>query len=333
MQQPDFQYAGQTGTPSVLFVDDEAHILSSLQREFRSSRWPVILADNALQGLQALEQYPVGVVVSDNDMPGMGGVEFLAHVRNRWPDVCRVMLTGKASMQVAISAINHCGATHFITKPWQTDELHSVVENSIEQFQMVQTLRSGREDLYRALVQAVELKDPYTKGHCDRVADYAVLLGSALGLSPLMLQHLRNGSILHDCGKIGVPELVLNKPGRLNDEEFAHIRHHPVQGGEVARQANLPAEVINIILYHHERFMGGGYPEGLHGTHIPLEARIVAIADVFDALTSSRPYRDGIAWEEALSIMQHSMADHFDPELLQRFYTLEALNERLSIIL
>jgi putative nucleotidyltransferase with HDIG domain len=314
---------------SVLFVDDEPHILSSLKREFRDFSRPVHLADSALKGLQLLEQHPIGVVVSDNDMPVMGGVEFLSQVRSRWPDVSRIMLTGKANMQVAIEAINRCGASQFITKPWNVEEIRRVVEESLEQHRMVQTMRSGREDLYRALVHTVELKDPYTRGHSDRVADYAVMLGRSLGLPPLTLQHLRNGSILHDCGKIGVPELVLNKPGRLSEVEFEQIKHHPVQGGKVARQANLPSEVINIITYHHERFCGGGYPEGLVGNAIPLEAQIVAIADVFDALTSSRPYRDAISHNEAFNIMQYSMAEHFAPELLQRFCSLDVLQGML----
>jgi putative nucleotidyltransferase with HDIG domain len=307
---------------SVLFVDDESHILTSLKREFRDFPHPVCFAESGPDGLQLLEQHRIGVVVSDNNMPGMEGVEFLSHVRTRWPDVCRIMLTGKASMQVAISAINRCGASQFITKPWNAAEMRKIVEDALDTHRMTRAMRSGNDDLCRALAHTVELKDRYTKGHCDRVAEYAVLLGTSLGLSPVALRHIHNGSILHDCGKIAVPELILNKPDRLSNEEFEYIRHHPVRGCEVARQANLPDEVVHIILYHHERFQGGGYPEGLSGDSIPLEARIVAIADVFDALTSSRSYRKALASDEAFSVMQTSMGSHFDPVFLQQFCCL-----------
>lgn len=304
---------------SVLFVDDDPSILNALRREFRSFPSHTFFASSAQEGLDMLEQHQIGVVVSDNDMPDMKGVEFLSLVRSRDPDVCRIVLTGAADLSVAIAAINRCGASRFITKPWSSSELRQVVEESIEEFRALRAMRSGKEGVYRALAHTVELKDPYTKGHCDRVADYALQLAHGIGLQEPMLSHIRHGCILHDCGKIAVPGIVLNKPGSLNEEEFEQIKHHPVKGGEVARQAELPQEVVNIILYHHERYSGGGYPEGLSGEEIPLEARIVAIADVYDALASSRPYREGMPHESVLNVMQTMAASHFDPHLLRQF--------------
>ncbi len=304
---------------SVLFVDDEPSVLNALKRVFRGFHQRTFFAESALEGLALLEQHAIGVVVSDNNMPEIGGIEFLLSVRTRYPDVCRIMLTGKPSLQVAIDAINRCSTSRFITKPWKNEELLNIVEEAMDEYRIVRAMRTGQESVYRALAHTVELKDPYTKGHCDRVADYALQLGVTLNLSEKMLEHIRHGSILHDCGKIAVPGAFLNKPGRLNEEELESIKHHPVKGGEVARQANLPKEVINIILYHHERYQGGGYPEGLIGDAIPLEAQIVALADVYDALVSTRPYREVMPHADAVSIMQTSMADHFSLDLLKMF--------------
>ena len=304
---------------SVLFVDDEPAVLSALKREFRWLAQRTYFAESASEAISLLEQHTIGVVVSDNNMPEIGGIEFLSLIRSRYPDVCRIMLTGKPNMQTAIDAINQCKTSRFITKPWKTDELRTVVKEALDEYRVLRAMRSGQESVYRALAHTVELKDPYTKGHCDRVADYALQLGVALNLSEKMLEHIRHGSILHDCGKIAVPEAYLNKPGRLNDLEMESIKNHPVKGEEVARQANLPTEVLNIILYHHERYQGGGYPKGLAGDAIPLEAQIVALADVYDALVSSRPYREAIPHAEAVSIMQTSMVDHFSLDLLRIF--------------
>lgn len=304
---------------SVLFVDDETHVLSALRRAFRGFSQRTFFAESALEGLALLEQHPIGVVVSDNNMPEIGGIEFLSLVRSRYPDVCRIMMTGKPSLQVAIDAINCCSTSRFITKPWTTEELTSVVEEAIDEYRIVRAMRTGQESVYRALAHTLELKDPYTKGHCDRVAEYALQLGATLNLPETMLEHIRHGSILHDCGKIAVPEAYLNKAGSLNADEFESIKRHPVKGAEVARQAHLPREVINIILYHHERYHGGGYPEGLVGGGIPLESQIVALADVYDALVSSRPYREAKLHVEAIEIMGTVMVTHFDADLLELF--------------
>lgn len=304
---------------SVLFVDDEPAVLNALQRVFRTAQLPAYYASNAEAGLTLLKQHQIGVVVSDVAMPGMDGITFLALVREHYPDISRVVLTGTTDLSVVINAINCSGASRFITKPWRGDDLRQTVAAAVAEYRTLRAMRSGKEEIYRALAHTVELKDPYTKGHCDRVADYALQLATVAGLQPPLLSHIRHGAILHDCGKIAVPSVVLNKPGRLNDEEFQKIRHHPIKGGEVARQAQLPQEVINIIQYHHERYQGGGYPEGLIGDAIPLEARIVAIADVYDALTSSRPYRTGISLTSALTIMQDMADSHFDPLLFKLF--------------
>jgi len=266
-----------------------------------------------------MEQEEVWVVVSDYLMPGMRGIEFLSKVKARWPQAIRIMMTAYADLSIAIDAINKSEAFRFVTKPWNNQELMEVVDEGLMRYQLVQSLGAEDETVYLSLAQTVELKDPYTKGHCDRVARYAVALAKVAGVEEQGLDDIKHGSWLHDCGKIGVPERVLNFPGRLNEDDMESVMQHPRWGAEVARQAHMSEAVVNVILYHHEQFNGCGYPSGLSGKDIPLEARIVAIADVFDALYSDRPYRKAYTLERVIEIMQEMTHTHFDPELVQLF--------------
>lgn len=288
---------------TVLFVDDEPWVLSALHRLFADTEYRCLFCGSPEEALRLAETEKIRVVVSDNQMPGMSGIDFLYRLKMVSPDTVRIMMTAYANLGVAISAINKSEAFRFITKPWDNDELLALVAEGLARYSMLHSLRSHDEAHYRSLAQTVELKDPYTRGHCDRVADYAERLARAAGVDEPLLTCIRHGSILHDCGKIGVPEKVLNFPGKLTLEEFAVVKQHPDWGTQVAREANLPEAVINVILYHHERIDGSGYPAGLAGSHIPLEARIVAIADVFDALTSDRPYRQANTFVEATEIL------------------------------
>jgi HD-GYP domain-containing protein (c-di-GMP phosphodiesterase class II) len=234
------------------------------------------------------------------------------------------MMTAYADLTIAIEAINKSEAYRFVTKPWNNQELMDTVDEALMRYQLIQTLKNEDETLYLSLAQTVELKDPYTKGHCDRVAGYAVSLAQAAGLDDISINDIKHGSWLHDCGKIGVPEGVLNNPGRLSEDDFEKVMQHPRWGSEVARQAHMSETVINIILYHHERYDGKGYPTGLKGEHIPIESRIVALADVFDALYSDRPYRKAYDFDQALEIMAEMTQTHFDPHLAQLFLPIAA---------
>ncbi len=173
----------------------------------------------------------------------------------------------------------------------------------------------------RALVAAVEARDPYTRGHSDRVTAYALSIGHQLGMPEARLEILELAGLLHDVGKIGVPEAVLNKPARLQTTEFDVIHRHPVQGADIVRNIRHPltADVTRAVLHHHERWDGQGYPQGLSGTDIPLEARILAVADTFDALTSDRPYRKGMTGEEADRILATLAGTQLDPEVAAAF--------------
>ena len=309
---------------TVLFVDDEQSIRSSLERMYlERDDLRCLFAASGPEALAIMEQQEVWVVVSDYLMPGMRGIEFLSRVKARWPQAVRIMMTAYADLSIAIDAINKSEAYRFVTKPWNNQELMETVDEALMRYQLVKSLGTTEDEtVYLSLAQTVELKDPYTKGHCDRVARYAVALAEQLGLEQQLREEIKHGSWLHDCGKIGVPERVLNFPGRLNEDDMESVMQHPRWGSEVARQAHLSETVVNVIMYHHERFDGQGYPSGLKGEEIPIEARIVAIADVFDALYSDRPYRKAYSLEQVQEIMQEMTVTHFDPRLVEQFLPL-----------
>ncbi|MDD2542534.1 MAG: response regulator [Desulfuromonadaceae bacterium] len=316
---------------TVLFVDDEQPILNALGRIYlERDDVRCMFAASGQEGLKIMEQEEVWVVVSDYLMPSMRGIEFLSKVKNHWPHTVRIMMTAFADLSIAIDAINKSEAFRFITKPWNNHELTETIDEALMRYQLIKSLGSKDETVYLSLAQAIELKDHYTKGHCDRVAHYAVALARSAGLEQSQIEEIKYGSWLHDCGKIGVPERVLNFPGSLNVDDMESLMQHPRWGSEVARQAKMSETVINVILYHHERFDGTGYPSGLKGYEIPLEARIVAIADVFDALYSDRPYRKAYSFERTIDIM-HEMTDtHFDPNLVELFLMLAEREVRIN---
>jgi response regulator RpfG family c-di-GMP phosphodiesterase len=303
-----------------LFVDDEQSIRNAIERMYlERDDIRCLFSASGQEALDILVNEDVWVVVSDYLMPGMRGIEFLSKAKNVRPDTIRIMMTAYADLTIAIDAINKSEAYRFVTKPWNNKELMDTVDESLMRYQLIQSLGAEDETVYLSLAQTVELKDPYTKGHCDRVARYSVALAKAAGLNDAMINDIKHGGWLHDCGKIGVPEGVLNFPGLLSEDDLETVQQHPRWGSEVARQARMSDTVINIILYHHERFDGKGYPSGLEAEHIPIEARIVAIADVFDALYSERPYRKAYEFDRTIEILHEMTEAHFDPQLIELF--------------
>lgn len=304
---------------NVLFVDDEGNILNSLERAFADVDVTVLKADNAKDALRLIGEKEIAVLITDNRMPGMCGIELLTCIKDLSPETVKILMTGHADLSTAIEAINIGEVFRFIVKPWENEALIRTVREGVEHYRFVHSLRNSDEEKLLSLAQTIELKDPYTRGHCDRVAGFALMIADRLKLAKEAKLHIKYGSWLHDCGKIGVPDAVLNFDGKLKDAEFNVIRQHPVWGARVARQARLPQTVINIILFHHERYDGEGYPNGLRGRTIPIEARIVTIADIFDALTSKRPYREALPWEEAIDLMESMSGNYLDPDLLWLF--------------
>ena len=307
---------------TVLFVDDEESVLQSLRRLFAERNLSLLTAADAEEALEILKREKVAVVVADHLLPGMNGLELLARAATITPGTVRVLMAAFADLNFAVHAGDRSEIFRYVTKPLEEQRLLEVVEEALDRHGLVRALRSGEEATLLSLAQTIELKDNYTRGHCQRVARYALQLAALLDLDPRAMKEIEYGSWLHDCGKISVPERILNHPGPLSEEEFAVIRNHPVWGGEMALQARLPRRVVNIIKYHHEHFDGQGYPFRLQGEEIPLEARIVSVANFFDALTSERPCRPKMSAAKAGRVLAQLKGQALDPQLVERFLSL-----------
>lgn len=279
----------------------------------------VLSASSAQEALSHFQREDIAVIVSDNHMPGMKGIDLLTKIKEISPDTMKILMTGYADLVTAVDAINRGEVFRFITKPWEDNAFIQTVQEAIKRYQIVQGLKNEDESTLLSLAQTIELKDPYTRGHCESVARYALMIADALKLDDKVKREIRWGSWLHDCGKIGVSENILNKNGPLNEYEFEIIKNHPRWGADVAVQARMSDNIVKIILHHHERYDGRGYPSGLRGHAIPYAARIVTIADVFDAITSDRPYRKRFDNEKALEIIRMMEGNVFDPEILDVF--------------
>ncbi len=305
---------------TVLLVDDEEYVLNSIERLLVCCDGiRVLKAASADEALGLIAEEAVAVIVSDNMMPGMRGIELLTRVRGMSPDTVRILLTAYADFPTAMEAINSGEVFRFIVKPWDDDLLVRTVQEAAGRHHIIRSLRVKDKAILLSLAQTIELKDPYTRGHCERVAAYALMIAEALGLPEASKKDIEYGSWLHDCGKVGVPEQILNNSCGIDEEDFEVIKRHPVWGADVARQAQMSEVIVNIILYHHEKFNGTGYPSAIEGEGIPVEARIVAVADVFDALTTDRPYRAGLSVEEAVEIIASLRGESLDPEIVNVF--------------
>jgi len=306
-------------TETILFVDDEENILNSVVRTFVDSDFTILTAPDAAQALDLLKNRTIAVLVTDNMMPGMSGMDLLELTRTVSPDTVKIMMTAYTDLPTVIEAINRVEVFRFIVKPWDNQQLLTTVSEGVNRYRLLDSLRHESDAVLYALAETIELKDPYTKGHCERVAHYALLIAEALDLPDTFKDDIRFGSWLHDCGKIGVPEQILNAPRSLKADEVTTVRFHPEWGAEVARKARMSQVVINIIRNHHERYSGGGYPDNLAGDAIPLEARIVAIADTYDALTSTRPYNEPRSKIAAIGILKDLSKKDLDPVLTEIF--------------
>lgn len=307
---------------TVLFVDDDTTVLQHIEELFQDRGVKVLTADSPYRALEIFSGREIAVLVTDNVMPGMNGLELLSHIREISPDTVKIMMTAYADLPTLLAAINKSEVFRFVTKPWQKTELIKAVKDGMRRFRLLQSMKKEDEFVLHSLAQTIELKDSRTKGHCDRVATYALQIAEALGLTDEAKKEIKYGSWLHDCGKIGVPEAILNANRALSGEEFDIVKRHPVWGADVARKANLSVVVQNIVLYHHERYDGKGYPTGLKGRHIPLEARVVAVADVYDALLTERPYRKGYPPKETVAIIREMTGNALDPAIVKTFFSI-----------
>ena len=304
---------------TILFVDDNNFTLQVLKDLFAGSSFRVLTAESAAAATEIVRREEIAVVVSDNIMPTTNGLEFLSSLKTHSPATVKVLMSAYADLDSALAAINRSEVFRYILKPWQDDDIKATIAAALRRYRLNQAMRREDEGVMRSLAQTIELKDSSTSGHCDRVAIYAGLLAEALELPNDFQREIKYGSWLHDCGKIGIAEEILNGSGSLTADEFEKMKQHSQWGAEVAAKANLSTVTRNIILYHHEHFDGSGYPAGLAGEAIPLEGRLVAVADVFDALITDRPYRSRYDYSESMDILVSMSGTNLDPDLVKLF--------------
>lgn len=320
----------------VLLVEDDNRVRLLLSSFLRREGFLVTEASTGAAGHLALATEQ-DVVVTDIHLPDASGNDLVAAVKSRWPGTQVMVLTGARDAEIAAEALN-AGADRYLFKPVELAELRthlvqalarrdSILEEGQERKRLTREARDRAEQAQeailrgaRALVRAVEVRDPYTKGHSDRVADYALALAQELGEAAFLdLPSLRLACELHDVGKIGVPDAILNKETGLSRDEFAEVRQHPVVGRRILEPLFDDDTVLAVVSWHHERWDGGGYPDGLAGEAIPLVARITSIADTLDAMTSRRAYREALPWDAAVDEIRANAGHQFDPSLLPIF--------------
>jgi putative two-component system response regulator len=276
----------------VLVVDDYAPNLSGLRSLLEDAGFDVRTATNGRDALQSATEQPPDLVLLDVVMPGLSGVDVCRELKQQPSTRLLPIILVSASQDRAsrLAGIEY-GADDFLNKPIDPDELRMRVRSLIRVKRLTDDLESA-DTLFETLGRIVEARDPNTEGHCERLAHYATALGAAVGVDEADVDALKRGAFLHDVGKIGVPDSVLLKPGRLTAEEYALMKQHPVIGDRLCSTVRSLDRVRPIVRYHHERLDGRGYPDGLAGDRIPLLAQIVSVVDVFDALTTDRPYRE-----------------------------------------
>ena len=336
---------------TILLVDDESSVLKALVRALHIDGYAILEASSGSEGLKLLADNDVAVIVCDHFMPGMTGAEFLAKSVNLRPDAERITLTGNADLETAKASINDGRVRHFLIKPWDDSQLRAVVREGVNHFEMqreirrlhdltkqqrdelqawnrslelkvserTEALQSAYEETLDALVLTLDSREHATAGHSRRVALYCLHLTLEVGFPNDRLEALHRGALLHDIGKIGVPDAVLLKPGKLDLEERKIIEQHVVLGSRLLERIGYLKDAMPIPRYHHERFDGLGYAEGLAGEAIPIEARIFAVVDVYDALRSERPYKAAMTHEHACEIIAAESGQHFDPRVASAF--------------
>jgi putative two-component system response regulator len=306
--------------PLVLVADDTETVRTLFSQLLASEGYRVLTARDGSEALATAQQHRPDLFLLDVRMPGCDGLEVCRRLKaapeTRLTPV--ILVTGLADSADRIEGIE-AGADDFLTKPVNPQELRARVRALSRMKQLIDELDSA-EAAFMTLALTIEARDPSTNGHCERLAHYAVALGSALGLEGDDLGALHRGGFLHDVGKVGVPDAVLLKPGPLTPAEFDVMRRHPLIGDSLCAPLQSLWRVRPIIKHHHERLDGSGYPDRLRGDDIPLLARIVSIVDVYDALTTDRPYRAALAHADAVRELRAGVrAGHYDPRAVDAF--------------
>lgn len=326
---------------SVLVVDDEEPIRNALRKFLKQQQFEVYTAGSADEALQQLRLHKVSLMLSDIRMPGTSGVDLVPQALEIEPELAILMLTAVNDATSAALCMQR-GAMDYLTKPIELADLGRAVHRALKRREMLlesrqlnqwlkeevttrtAELQRERHRLERvstatleALVNALEAKDPYLRGHSARVADFSANVAAEMGLSEEDVDRVRMAGRLHDLGKIGTREAVVNKEGPLTAEEFEHVKQHVVIGAQILAPLTHLGDVVAMVRSHHERWDGTGYPDGLRGEETPLGARVIAAAEVYDALTTSRPYQEKMSPEQAVERMGDLSGTVLDPKVFE----------------
>jgi len=340
---------------SILIVDDEPAIRRLLHRRLVDAGYNCLEAGDAKQTLDKLKDIPISLIILDITLSGTSGIDLLPKIKIGYPETAVIMATAMTDVNIAIQCMKQ-GAYDYITKPFNLDDVVFSIGRALERRKLELAIKEYQQHLeekveeqagrirasflnaIRALAYALEAKDKYTSGHSQRVADISAAIAKELGLPKESIDKIVLAGLVHDIGKIGVSEYILNKPNPLSEMEIQQIQKHPEIGERILAPIAGDEEILEVIKSHHSHFDGSGYPEGLKGYQIPLGARILAIADAYEAMTSARPYREAINAEDAFAEIERSKGTQFDPEVVEAFLrtrkllaSILAVNERQRI--
>lgn len=307
----------------LLVVDDLEAMRLALEESLRLQGYEVVSAASGEAALELLRSQRFDLLLTDQAMPGLTGIELVEAATRMLPDMPIVLLTGHTDVELAKASLQR-GASDFVTKPVNIHELPILIERNLTRRRLEVARLKEREaqvlfEAIKALASAVDAKDSHTARHSMQVTRLSMILADAIGLSSDEKYLLELSAWMHDVGKIGVPDHILAKPGRLTPEEFEVMKIHTVKGAEIVGQIGELARVADAIRHHHERLDGQGYPDGLRGEAIPLASRVIMIADAFEAMTSDRSYRERLEKDHALEELLRNSGSQFDPDLAELF--------------
>lgn len=329
----------------IIVVDDEQGIVDSLSIFLKRSGYDFTGLTNPLEAIERVKFEHFDMMILDFMMDPIHGDEVVEEIRKFNKELYILLLTGHKDLAPPLDTIKRLDIQGYCEKSDKFDQLLLLIESGIKSIEQMHTIKQINEELHEKneelekayldtigiLRQTVEAKDPYTRGHSDRVSEYSVLIGKKLGLDENTLHTLKIGGLFHDIGKIGIPDSILLKESKLDDEEYSQIKNHPMIGVHMLGDATIFKDIIPMVKHHHERFDGKGYPNQLSGKDIPYIARIAAVADTFDAMTSKRSYRNALPLDIVKSELEKCSGTQFDPAIANVF--LGILNTEYNLIL
>ena len=318
---------------TILIVDDEKDNLQFLKRTLRR-KYNILTASDGVEALDVIEKEgnSISLIVSDQRMPNMTGTEFLAKVAEVHPYIVKMLLTGYSDLEAIVDGVNQCNLFQYISKPVDPNDLELIINNGIDAYELTlskNTLLNDLRELFfttvKAISSALDAKDTYTHGHSHRVTLYSLIMAQEMGLDETFIEEIETAGLLHDIGKIGVPEDILCKAGKLTDEEFITIKQHAASAKKILDTIPSLKHVSLWASCHHERWDGRGYPNRFAGEDIPMPARSLAVADTYDAMTSNRSYRKGLPHEVASEEIKNCGGSQFDPSMVEVFTRVEEI--------